>query len=415
MNEQKLLEQILANQKDEALQVVNSTLVERLAYSSALQHLNEPLVKVITGPRRAGKSIFAIQLCKDRKFAWINFDDDSLLSYLDQNGTLELIKSIKAVWGKFEILIIDEVQNLNKWELLINKLQRNKINLIITGSNANLLSQELSTHLTGRYIEIPIWTFSWDEYKKAIENPKLEEYIKTGGYPEIIISHVKQKPYLQTLADSIILKDIVRRYNIRHSSQIREIWSIILSQFAQKFTISSLAKILELRSKTTLQKYLYYLQSSYLMIELKRYSYKTKEQQKAPRKSYLVDTGYCEITPQAFDHTTRVFENLILLDLIRRYNVRYEIYYYITQSGKEVDFVVKQGTKFIKIIQVCYSIKNHSTHEREISAIKECAQELKCSNSCIITFSEDFEISISNDYKVPVVSYLNWIKSFDLI
>ena len=330
----ELLEIQLANFK--RLVALPKTERELLAHARTL--LNEPLIKVIIGPRRAGKSTFALQLSENTPSAYLNFDDDNLIRYLEKKGTQELLPNLKKVFGKFKILILDEIQNLDRWELFVSRLHREGLNLLITGSNAHLLSQELSTHLTGRFVEMEILPFSWREFKRAKPNASVDDYINLGGFPEVVLGAVSANNYLQTLTDSIILKDIVGRYGVRQPVRLKELWSAISAQFAQKYTISKLAATLDFQSKTTLQNYIQYLSAVFLHIELQRYSSKMKEQLKAPRKSYLIDLGFAAAIPANFDTSARKLENLVLLAVRREcYGTNKSIFYYNTKNGREID------------------------------------------------------------------------------
>ena len=183
---------------------------------------NPNLINVIMGPRRAGKSFFAIHtLNKLDNFGYVNFDDERLAEVENYD---EIIASINSVYDNPDFILFDEIQNLPKWELFANRLQRQGYNLVITGSNSNLLSRELATHLTGRHLLINIFPFSFKEYLKS-ENKELTtteikekaaQYLLKGGYPEILLKKVEVKEYLSTLFNSILYKDIIKRYKIRN-------------------------------------------------------------------------------------------------------------------------------------------------------------------------------------------------------
>lgn len=158
-----MLIEILQDQKFERDSYLSNTYIPRDSLKKAKKNLTNKLIKIITGPRRAGKSVFAIEILKDTNFGYVNFDDERLLN-VDND---ELIKTIHEVYGDINFLLFDEIQNLAKWELFVNRLHRLGYNIFLTGSNSKLLSSEMATHLTGRYVPINIYTFSFNEFLKA--------------------------------------------------------------------------------------------------------------------------------------------------------------------------------------------------------------------------------------------------------
>src|SRR3989338_6881980 len=159
-----MLQEIILQQKKEKEQTLLKDFIKREKITGFKKNLSSDLIKVITGPRRAGKSVFSFLLLEDANFAYLNFDDEKLLDVTD---TDEIIKSLVEVYGKTKYIFFDEIQNLKNWELFVNKLQRRGYNLVLTGSNAKLLSKELSTSLTGRYISVEIFPFSFREFLTA--------------------------------------------------------------------------------------------------------------------------------------------------------------------------------------------------------------------------------------------------------
>ena len=208
---------VIILQKRELNSILKEPYIEREAIKL---DLNNFLIKIVIGPRRAGKSFFSLHMLnKKNKFGYINFDDEKLTKVEDYN---ELISSVNSVYENPKILFLDEIQNLPKWELFVNRLQRQGFNLVVTGSNSRLLSKELATHLTGRHLQIVVFPFSFREYlhfgKKDLITPeikeKLDEYLVYGGYPEPLIKKINYKDYLSTLFNSTIFKDIIKRYKI---------------------------------------------------------------------------------------------------------------------------------------------------------------------------------------------------------
>ena len=224
-----MIKNIINQQLEERNLLLSKNYIKRIEDASITEYLQAKLIKLITGPRRAGKSVMALQMLKNKKFAYLNFDDDLLLQHFDEDA---VIKSLNEIYNGFEYLLLDEIQNLPNWELWVNKLYRRGLNLIVTGSNAKLLSKEMASSLTGRYIQIAVFPFSFAELLQFHKIPftKLDEltpaktgnilswlnnYINNGGFPETVINPAILKNYLSSLFDSILFKDILKRFKIR--------------------------------------------------------------------------------------------------------------------------------------------------------------------------------------------------------
>jgi len=390
----------------------------------AKKFLDKDLIKVITGPRRVGKSVFSILLLKNKEFAYLNFDDENLLKIKNYD---DILKTIFEVYPKLDIILFDEIQNLKNWELFVNKLQRRGYNLILTGSNARLLSKELGTVLTGRYVPIEIFPFSFKEFLKAknfelkvndFKIPELrgkilnylEEYLKKGGFPEVVVKGLEPETYLETLFDSILLKDVVKRYGVKFSQKIYDLAVYLISNFSSEFSFTKLKNILEFRSTNTVQNYLRYLEEAYLVFPLNRFSFKAKESIKSPRKIYLVDNGF--VLAKAFSFSQdigRLMENLVFVELLRRgYKLNQDIFYYQTRNKKEVDFVLRRGANIKELIQVCYKISDVEIKEREVKSLIEASKELKCNNLLIITSDFEGEKKIKGK-KIKLISLWKWL------
>ncbi len=387
------IKEILTLQKREIETKLKESYIER---NQDLK-LNNDLIKVIIGPRRAGKSFFAIHfLNKQGKFGYVNFDDEKLIEVENYD---EIITAMNSVYDNPKFILFDEIQNLPKWELFVNRLQRQGYNLVVTGSNSNLLSKELATHLTGRHLLTNIFPFSFKEYLK-FENKdlinseikeKMSQYLLKGGYPEILSKEVELKEYLSTLFNSILYKDIVKRYKIRNPKQIEDLALYLISNIANEYSYNSLTKIGKTKSSHTIAKYLDYLEESFILFSLNRFSYKVKEQLSSNKKIYCIDNGF--IQAKAFKLSPdlgKLYENAVACKLKKEEvegNLRF--YYWKNQQQEEVDFVIKDGIKIKQLIQVCFNLKDLETKNREIRALIKSGKELKCKDLLIIT--EDTE------------------------
>jgi len=419
-----MIKEIIIKQKMELENLLAQSFIDRNKSMMAAKYVENDLVKVVIGPRRAGKSIFTAHLLKDKKPMYVNFDDENLIKLENYD---EIIKELHALYGGGKCLFFDEIQNLPNWELLINRLHRQGYNIILTGSNAKLLSQELATHLTGRHIPIEILPFNFKEYLKAkkfvfkkeemlIPEIKgrflnlLTNYMINGGFPELVVKNLEPKGYLDTLLDSLIFKDIVKRYNLRLSKKIYDLEIYLLNNFASEFTFRKLARTLGFNSDVTLEKFLKYLEESYLVHVLSRYSHKVGERLASPKKAYLVDNGY--IAAKAVQYSPnngKLMENLVFSELLKNnYKPNYNLFYYKTRNAKEVDFILRDDLKIKTLIQVAYRVDGMGVKERETKALIEASEELKCNNLMILTWDYENEEKFDGK-KIKFMPIWKWL------
>ncbi|WP_281802249.1 ATP-binding protein [Segatella maculosa] len=419
-----MLQETILQQKVERNKLIQIDYQPRCYHEQVEKYLKSNLMKLITGPRRAGKSVFSLLLLRGKRFAYLNFDDDKLLKEFDEEHIMQVLKE---VYSDYDYLLLDEPQNLSNWDLWVSKLYRRGYNLVITGSNSNLLSSEMASLLTGRYLSIEILPFSLREtleYRKSNFNPALpedkadfmlqvEDYFHYGGYPEIINNRDITESYLKTLFDSIIMKDIVRRYKVRKVEELYQFATYMISIFTSPFTYSSITEELGLSSKTTVQKFCTYLKNCYLFFYLPRYNHKLKLMQKAPQKVYIVDNGFLSSSAfQISENKGRLLENLVLLEFIRRkYEIGKNLFYYRNQSDKEVDFVVRENNIVRQLVQVCWDMSNPKTQKREIGSLMACAKDFPNGELFVITWNEQKEITM-NAKIIHVIPYYKWCLSY---
>ncbi len=418
-----MLKNAIIQQKLEKERFLSQSYIPREKLSVFKPALSSDLIKVITGPRRAGKSVFAFLLLKGEDFAYVNFDDEALLKPDNYDA---IFSALLEVYPKSKYFLFDEIQNLDKWEVFVSKLHRRGYNLVLTGSNAHLLSSELSTALTGRYAAVEILPFSFREfllarsYRLAQEEASLEakakllglleEYLRQGGYPEVAAKNLEAKPYLQTLFDALLLKDVVKRFRVRYTTQIYDLAQYLMAHFAAEFSYTKLRNSLGLRSTATVEKYVHYLEEAYLLYTLNRFSHKFKLQLKAPKKAYFVDTGF--LTAKAFQvspNSGRLMENTVFVELIRRgYLPNESIFYYKTRNNKEVDFILRAGTRIEGLIQVCMDIDSEGARKREYSALIEAGKELNCNLLTVLSWDTEVQETVKGG-KVNIIPLWKWL------
>lgn len=419
-----MINKILNQQLEERDNLLNQPYIERIDISLKADYLSSGLIKLITGPRRAGKSVLALQLLKDENFAYLNFDDDLLLKHFNEDA---VIQTLNEVYPGYRYLLLDEVQNLPGWELWVNKMYRRGTNLIVTGSNARLLSHELATSLTGRYLQISVFPFSFTEVLKfnKVDFRELEEltpqklgvilsylntYLLNGGFPEIVINPSVLKNYLSSLFDSVLLKDILKRFKIRQSQQLYDLSNYLLTNYTNPYSYNQLKTDLNFNSVATVQKFVSFLEEPYLFLNLTRYATKITTQQKSPRKSYIIDNGF--IKARSFELSPnygRLLENVVFTELLRReYKPELDIFYYRTRNDREIDFVCRMGNRIVQLIQVCYDISNSKTMKREIDALTEASAELKCTNLLLLTWEKE-EVIKRDEHTIQLLPVYKWL------
>ena len=406
---------IVLNQRKERDELLSRQYLTRRSNYDEDMLLNSHLIKLITGPRRVGKSTQALLMLRNKNFAYLNFDSQQLLDAWDANLVMRMLDD---VYPGYDYLLLDEVQNLEGWDLWVSELYRIGKNLVITGSNAKMLSSEMATVLTGKYLQVEMLPFSLEEFfdwnKLELHNLKPEQdaeckvltddYMRNGGYPEVVASRQLVRSYLDTLFDSIVWKDVAKRHNVRNITDLNNLAMYLVSNFCNPLSANELSEELGFSSVNTTKKFMDYLHEPYLFYYLSRYNNKLKLMKKAPRKVYVVDNGF--VAAKAFslsENLGRLLENQVFIELIRQgYDTEKTMFYYRSRNDKEVDFVLRKETRVERLVQVCYDLSSPKTEKREVDSIVECAGELKCSNLTIVT-KEDERTIEKDGYTINVL------------
>ncbi|MBN2835779.1 MAG: ATP-binding protein, partial [Candidatus Delongbacteria bacterium] len=336
-------------------------------------------------------------------------------------------QALSDVYGDYSYFLLDEIQNLPNWELWISKLYRRGINLIITGSNSKLLSKEIASSLTGRYLQLNVLPFSFAESIRFLEQTVSREeitspteigktlalfqtYLFNGGFPEVLRNSSLLRNYLSSLFDSILLKDILKRFRIRQTQQLYDLSNYLLSNYTNLFSFNQLKDALDFNSVATVQKFVSYLEEPYLFQHITRYSNKVKNQNKAAQKIYIIDNGF--VQARSFELSPnfgRLLENLVFIELIRRnYKPELDLFYYRTRNDREIDFLIRKGHQIEQLIQVCYDISASKAFKREVDALVESADELNCTNLLLLTWDMEDNIEIGN-HSIRVLPVYKWL------
>jgi len=390
-----------------------------------LKFLSYPNILAILGVRRCGKSTFSWQIFSGKKFAYVNFDDERLLN-LKKEDLDKVLQAFYELYGKnLEYIILDEPHNIKGWELFVNRLRRTK-KVIITGSNSKLLSGELATHLTGRYIDFTLFPFSFREYllfnnmkfsefltSEDVSEIKrlLKEYIEVGGFPEAYF--FGKEIVVRTYFD-IIEKDVIRRLKIKKIYALKELSKYLVSNFSSEISFRKISNILEIRDVHTTRNWINGLENSYLFFILERYSPKLKQQIIAPKKIYCIDTGI--ITSLAFrisENFGRLMENLVAIELFRRKSYwfnNWEIYYFKDYHQRVIDFVIKKGLNIKQLIQVTYASGKDEINQREIKSLEKAYELFKKDRPELLIITWDYEDVLKKDIlEIKCIPLWKWL------
>lgn len=419
--DKRILETILSDQIEELVQKQNIRFCRRPEEDSI--DLNSTQAQVVIGVRRSGKSTLCYNALTRSgvKFAYVNFDDERLIQMTgdDLNDVLEVLYKIN---GDFKYLFIDEIQNIPEWYLFVNRLLRKQMHVIITGSNAKLLSGELATHLTGRHHSISLYPFSFAEYCEvknvnvksmttraiAARRAAFDEYMSQGGFPELQFIR-DDKEYVDGLVNSILKRDIEQRFKVVHTSAFEQMAHHLLNVAPAVVVDKTLQETFGFKSRHTAKNYVSYLKQAYLLVGLHKYSPKSR-QRIVGEKVYPIDVALMNKREDAFagENLGWRLETIVYLDLLRKYKRRgLDIYYYNERSG-ECDFIVCDGRRAVLAVQVSYDISSPKTKKREIAGLLMAAKKTGCDNLLLLT-DHDNEDMVHDGYNIairPVYEYV---------
>jgi len=412
--EKTLLKEIISDQRRKALPL---DFIERELESSIKESRSE-CVTIISGVRRCGKSTFlgAIRAKQKESDYFLNFDDERLIDF-SVNDFQPLFEVFLELFGEQRIFYFDEIQNVSGWERFVRRLHDDGNKVFITGSNASMLSRELGTRLTGRYVEKRLFPFSFSEflrfdktnYNKALQFSTTEKikikktfnrFLRLGGFPLYV--KMQDGDYLKSLYESIIYRDIIVRYNIPNEKPLKELTHFCASNIGKEISFNSLKEVIGISSSTSIKEYFGYLENSFLVFLLPRFDYSLKRQTYLGKKIYFIDSALADNVGFRFSEDLgRMLENAVFLQLKRENK---EIYFH--RKEKECDFLIKNGNKITEAMQVSKSLKNEKTKQREISGLIEAMNEYELKNGTIITEDEEgdekidkFHITIKPIYK----------------
>jgi len=371
-------------------------------------------ITVISGIRRSGKSVLLKQFSKHyTSFHYLNFDDERLVDFAVSD-----FQNLMIAFGKqsdAKVIFLDEIQNVPKWERFARRIFEEGYKIFITGSSAKLLSSELATHLTGRYLKIELYPFSFKEFlifhkfersqgdtKEEVTSLKyFDQYMPGGGFPEFI--KTKNNEINKQIFEDIVYRDLLARFKIRETKNFKLLVNYLFTNFTSEISYSALKKLLAMKSATTVKNYIEFISESYLAFELFKYDFSLKKQYVSNKKIYVIDNGLRNSVAFSFSEDTgKMLENMVFLELKRRGS---EIYYY--KDKKECDFVVRQGLKISEAIQVTRILDNNN-EKRELGGLLEAMEKFNLKKGLIITEGQEEERKI-NGKKISIVPAWKWL------
>jgi predicted AAA+ superfamily ATPase len=371
-------------------------------------------VVVIKGVRRCGKSTLMLNQIRKlheegipkNEILFVNLEDPRFINHL----SLDLFERIKETYLEYlnpkgkPYIFLDEVQTINNWEKWVNKEVELKQSFVaITGSNSSLLSSEIASVLTGRYVSVEVYPLSFSEFlefknieinskfdlisKKIELNRALNLYLKDGGFPRLVdYQDDEKRELLSSYKSSILLKDIVARFRLKNFAVLNDITAFLVANSGIIQSITKLKNNFSI-SHEMAGDYVDYLKKAYLIFEVNKFDYSLKKQRVNEKKYYSIDVGLSNLmrVPNR-EFRGADLESMVFLELLRR---GYKVYYYKTSNDLEIDFVVEKENRIVQLIQVSKTLKDEKTRKRELAPFKKAKEELHLDEVDFVLISED--------------------------
>ena len=409
----ELLKHVIFDQRERNLsQMVERDIDQRLVKS--------PEILVISGVRRCGKSVLLQQIRSQQveQDFYLNFDDERLINFKVDDFQI-LYEAFIELFGEQKTFYFDEIQNIAGWERFVRRLYDSGCKVFVTGSNANMLSRELGTHLTGRYCQIELYPFSFAEFlkmKNSYPEQKdfytttgkgnlrrlFEEYLKVGGFPRYI--QESNSSYLSTLYENIHYKDVVIRNKLNGERELLEMMYYLASNAAKRFSYNSLAKVVGIKHPDTIKNYIEYTESTYLLFQVMKFDWSVKKQIGSPKKVYFIDNAIInKVGFNATDNIGQLLENLVFIHLKRQ---RGEVYYH--DDGVECDFIMRENGHIVFACQVTRSLSDPKTRQREINGLLSALNAYNLAEGMILTEDETEELVIE-EKKIHIYPIWKWL------
>ncbi len=398
--------------------------IPRQALRTIEEYMDARQIIAITGVRRCGKSTLLRQtinfLVNEKgvtpsNILFLNLENPFFTAYRDDVVNLEVLfadyQKLADPKGRI-YLLLDELQYFKDWQVFVKSRYElsEDIKFIISGSNSRLLSSDLITLLSGRTLPLTLHPFSFSEYLHAKQmehtHNKLEilrqrhkirrfceDYLFEGGFPEVVLTDNTRlkKELLANYAKNILFQDIVPRFKIKKPNLVEKLFFYLASNIASLFTYNRLGKTVGISDKTV-KEYLSYFADAFLLFSVDSYAYSIRQQLRSPKKIYCIDNGMISSVAFGFSRNLgRYLENLIFLHFLRGQK---HCFYYKTQNGREVDFLIADSSGPLALFQVSVSLQQPATRKREIRSLVEACNEIGQKQATLITVEEEEELSV---------------------
>lgn len=381
---------------------------------------DDPSIVILSGIRRSGKSTIMrlLQSEQAESDCYFNFDDERLIDFTVEDFQM-LLEVFVELFGVQKNFYFDEIQNIIGWERFVRRLYEQDRKIFITGSNANLLSRELGTHLTGRNIQLEVYPLSFREIvlheradlvnKQALSTVDsgtlaglFNEYMTYGGIPEYVKFHKQE--YLKNLYEGIIYRDIIARHKISNEKAVKQLVYTFASNVGKEFSYSKISETLGLGSATTVSSYCTYLEDCYLCFFLTRYSHSLSKQIQSNKKCYMIDPALIRLVGfRVGQDRGRLLENAVFLHLQMQGD---EIYFH--KEKRECDFIIRKGDQIVQAIQVCVDLSDEKVRKREVEGLLEAMQAYGLRKGTIVTEYTEEKI-VLNDQQVHIIPAYKWL------
>ena len=364
-----------------------------------------PFAYILTGVRRSGKSTLMMQLMREQtSHNYFNFEDSRIAGF--EVADFRILEELfSELFGNSQMIFFDEIQNIAGWEKYVRDALDRKKTIVITGSNAKLLSKELGTKLTGRHLDFEVFPFSYTEFLVFFDlTPSADsfnKFINEGGFPGYL--NIGKKEVLSTLVSDILVRDIFTRYNLRNHDVYSRILQFLLSNTGKEISFNNLKNTFEIGSASSVMDFLNYLMDAYLLFLVPRYDTSLKVQARNPRKVYAIDQGLASFSSVSGSHDYgRLLENTIYLHLRRSGN---EIWYF--KGKKECDFIYRKKTNKYSALQVSWQL-NQQNEKWEIEGLIEAMDMLNLEEGTIITFDQEDKF-IKDGKSIQLIPGWKWM------
>ena len=415
-NEQ--IKEILIEQRE--IMLKKALGVERNILKEVDKKIKLPHVIVLTGLRRSGKSTLLRQIIdkhyKNEDFFYVSFEDERLFNFPATEFNM-VYEELVRLYGRKKTFFIDEIQNIKNFEIFVRRFYEDGFKFFITGSSANLLSRELGTKLTGRHVDITLKPFSFKEFLKlrnfAFERDMIyktenraeirsyfDEYLAKGGMPEYITYDAAE--LLARVYDDTVIKDIAVRHKIGNITELKELYSFLITNSVNKFSFNSLKKIVHLGSVNTIKKYLSYLEETHFAKMVNKFDYSIKKQIINDKKVYICDNGFITLLSKKITKDKGwLLENLVF----NSFNKNCEVFYY--SGKKECDFLLLENRKVVQAVQVCHEL-NEDNRKREISGLIEAMEKSRLKEGLILTYDQEDKLKIEKN-EISIIPVWKWL------